>query len=515
MALDRTAVSEPIAKCREVIAQGQDLQKLTELVQYGVSGSCGLVAIVDTNAKEIVVGNVGDSRALVGVLQDDGTWKAIRLTEDQTASNPDEHARVLSEHPGEDTAIRGGRVLGSLMPTRAFGGMKYKWPLDAQQEIFPFLYDFGYRRAHTPEHCLTPPYVTAEPVVTRHKLSSNDKFMVLASDGLYDNLSDDQVVEAVAQWYEANKVAKNESAGSLAVKDGNAATHLIRAALSIDWKGTQGSLTARRLLAIPSPHSRRYRDDISATVVTLDMDTGASSGIGEACAYQFAAAGANVILGARRVDRLSTVSDTIRSKYPSVTVEAIELDVRNSEAVNLAISSITKDIDVLVNNAGLAMGTDTVDNLSDAAIDAVIDTNVKGLLYVSRAVVRRMKQQGHGHVIMMGSIAGLVGYPTGSVYCASKAAVRAITESLRAETIGVPIRVTEIKPGMVETEFSVVRYGGDKDRASSVYKGIEPMTADDVAESVVFAASRHPRCVVADVVLLATGQASATLSHRK
>ncbi|KAJ2068555.1 hypothetical protein GGH13_004863, partial [Coemansia sp. S155-1] len=113
--------------------------------------------------------------------------------------------------------------------------------------------------------------------------------------------------------------------------------------------------------------------------------TGASSGIGEACAYQFAAAGADVILGARRVDRLSTVSDTIRSKYPSVTVEAIELDVRNSEAVNLAVSSITKDIDVLVNNAGLAMGTDTVDNLSDAAIDAVIDTNIKGLLYVSRA----------------------------------------------------------------------------------------------------------------------------------
>ncbi|KAJ2756904.1 hypothetical protein GGI19_000492 [Coemansia pectinata] len=243
--------------------------------------------------------------------------------------------------------------------------------------------------------------------------------------------------------------------------------------------------------------------------------TGASSGIGEACAYQFAAAGANVILGARRIDRLSTVSATIRAKHPSVTVETIELDVRNSKAVDQAVSSISGDIDVLVNNAGLAMGTDTVDNLSDAAIDAVIDTNVKGLLYVSRAVVRRMKQQGGGHVIMMGSIAGIVGYQTGSVYCATKAAVKAITESLRAETIGVPIRVTEIKPGMVETEFSVVRYGGDKEKASSVYHGIEPMTADDVAESVVFAASRHPRCVVADVVLLATGQASATLAHRK
>ncbi|KAJ2795185.1 hypothetical protein H4S07_006552, partial [Coemansia furcata] len=142
--------------------------------------------------------------------------------------------------------------------------------------------------------------------------------------------------------------------------------------------------------------------------------TGASSGIGEACAYQFAAAGANLILGARRVDRLSTVSTVICSKYPSVSVETIELDVRNSEAVNQAVESIAGDIDILVNNAGLAMGADTVDNLSDEAIDAVIDTNVKGLLYVSRAVVRRMKQQGGGHVIMMGSIAGLVGYPTGS-----------------------------------------------------------------------------------------------------
>ncbi|KAJ2553792.1 hypothetical protein GGF44_002083 [Coemansia sp. RSA 1694] len=242
--------------------------------------------------------------------------------------------------------------------------------------------------------------------------------------------------------------------------------------------------------------------------------TGASSGIGEACAYQFAAAGANVILGARRVDRLSAVSDTIRAKYPSVSVETVELDVRSSAAVEQVVESISKDIDILVNNAGLAVGAETVDNLSDSAIDTVIDTNVKGMLYVSRAVVRRMKQQGGGHIIMMGSIAGLIGYPTGSLYCATKAAVRAITESLRAETIGVPIRVTEIKPGMVETEFSVVRFSGDKDRAKDVYRGIEPMTADDVAESVVFAASRHPRCVVADVVLLATGQASATLVHR-
>ncbi|KAJ2371345.1 hypothetical protein GGI05_007839, partial [Coemansia sp. RSA 2603] len=241
-----------------------------------------------------------------------------------------------------------------------------------------------------------------------------------------------------------------------------------------------------------------------------------SSGIGEACAYQFAAAGANVILTARRSDRLSTVQQKITDTWPTVRVHTATLDVRNSSAVDTLVASLPLDlpIDVLVNNAGLALGVDPVDSLSDSAIDQMLDTNVKGLLYVTRAVLRGMKQRGSGHIIMMGSIAGLVGYPGGSVYCASKGAVRAITEALRAETIGVPIRVTEIKPGMVETEFSVVRFSGDKSRADSVYRGIEPMTAEDVAETVVFAASRHPRCVVADVVMLANGQASATLAHR-
>ncbi|KAJ2001547.1 hypothetical protein H4R26_004081 [Coemansia thaxteri] len=243
--------------------------------------------------------------------------------------------------------------------------------------------------------------------------------------------------------------------------------------------------------------------------------TGASSGIGEACAYHFAAAGANVILSARRVEKLGKVEAAIHEKYPTVSVQTIELDVRDSAAVTRAVESISGAIDVLVNNAGLALGTENVDWLVDSNIDAVIDTNVKGLLFVSRAVVRRMKEQGMGHIVMMGSIAGLVGYASGSVYCASKGAVKAITESLRAETIGVPIHVTEIKPGMVETEFSVVRYGGDKAKADAVYRGLEPMTADDVAETVVFAASRHPRCVLADVVMLASGQASATLAHRR
>ncbi|KAJ2726086.1 hypothetical protein GGI07_000870 [Coemansia sp. Benny D115] len=245
--------------------------------------------------------------------------------------------------------------------------------------------------------------------------------------------------------------------------------------------------------------------------------TGASSGIGEACAYQFAAAGANVILTARRQERLSDVQSKIESTWPSVKVHTATLDVRSAPGVQSVLAEIPSglsSIDILVNNAGLALGVDPVDQLTDESIDAMIDTNIKGLLYVTRAVVRGMRERQSGHVIMIGSIAGLYGYMNGSVYCATKSAVHAISESLRAETIGVPIKVTEIKPGMVETEFSMVRYQGDKDKADAVYRGMEPMTADDVAETVVFAASRHQRCVVADVVLLANGQASATLAHR-
>ncbi|KAJ2401031.1 hypothetical protein GGI23_001662 [Coemansia sp. RSA 2559] len=246
--------------------------------------------------------------------------------------------------------------------------------------------------------------------------------------------------------------------------------------------------------------------------------TGASSGIGEACAYKFAEAGANVVLTARRKTRLDEVSRKIHAQWPSVKVHTAELDVRDEAAVRQCIAQIPSDlagIDVLVNNAGLALGTDPVALLTTDSIDAMVDTNVKGLLYVTRAVLAIMKERRSGHIIMMGSIASLAGYPNGSVYCATKSAVHAITESLRAETIAIPIKVSEIRPGMVETEFSVVRNYGDKAKADAVYKGIEPMVAEDVAETVVFAASRHPRCVIADAVLLATGQASATLKHCK
>ncbi|KAJ1958457.1 hypothetical protein GGI12_004730 [Dipsacomyces acuminosporus] len=245
--------------------------------------------------------------------------------------------------------------------------------------------------------------------------------------------------------------------------------------------------------------------------------TGASSGIGESCAYHFAEAGANVIITARRQDRLDEVAAKINQQWPSVKVHTATLDVQKREQVDQVVSEIPTElagIDILVNNAGLAMGVDPVSNVTDETIDTVIDTNVKGLLYVTRAVLKIMKQRGSGHIIMMGSIAGLSGYPNGSIYCASKHALHAISQSLRAETISIPIKVTEINPGMVETEFSVVRFNGDKDKADNVYKGMTPLTADDIAETVVFAASRHQRCVLSDIVLLANGQASATLVHR-
>ncbi|KAJ2784850.1 hypothetical protein H4R18_000884 [Coemansia javaensis] len=247
--------------------------------------------------------------------------------------------------------------------------------------------------------------------------------------------------------------------------------------------------------------------------------TGASAGIGEACAYQFAAAGANVVLTARRLERLERVRDRIGEQWPAVQVHIAALDVCDRAAVDRVVAGIPAalgGVDVLVNNAGKALGLDAVDAVSDETIDGMIDTNVKGLLYVTRAVLPLMKQQpAGGHIIMLGSIAGVAGYAGGSVYCASKSAVRAISEALRAETNGIPVKVTEIRPGMVETEFSVVRFGGDAARADAVYRGIQPLVADDIAEMVVFAASRPAHCVVSEVVMLPKGQVGVGQVHRK
>ncbi|MGA3082558.1 MAG: SDR family NAD(P)-dependent oxidoreductase, partial [Terracidiphilus sp.] len=210
--------------------------------------------------------------------------------------------------------------------------------------------------------------------------------------------------------------------------------------------------------------------------------TGASSGIGAATALAFAAEGARLLLAARRADKLAEVASAALQRGAEA-VHSITLDVRDRKAVERAIGALPAEwaaIDVLVNNAGLSRGLDKLYQGSVEDWEEMIDTNVKGLLYVSRAVVPGMVERGRGHVVNLGSTAGEMTYPGGAVYCASKAAERAINDGLREDLLGTPIRVTTVDPGMVETDFSLVRFHGDAERAAKVYKGVKPLTPEDV-----------------------------------
>ncbi len=245
--------------------------------------------------------------------------------------------------------------------------------------------------------------------------------------------------------------------------------------------------------------------------------TGASAGIGEACAVVFAAEGARLILAARRRERLEVLAARL-TKAHGAAVHVIDFDVRQREAVDAAIESLPVEcgsIDVLINNAGLSRGLDRLHEGVPDDWEEMIDTNVKGLLWVDRAVTPGMVRRGGGHVIHIGSIAGRQTYPRGNVYCATKYAVRALTDGLRLDLAGTGVRVTSIDPGMVDTEFSTVRFRGDRERAESVYHGMTPLTADDVAQAVLFAATRPPHVTVAEVLLLPTDQASVTQIHRR
>jgi len=236
--------------------------------------------------------------------------------------------------------------------------------------------------------------------------------------------------------------------------------------------------------------------------------TGASAGIGRACAEAFSRAGARLVLCARRADRLSELAASLDAE-----VEILELDVRNSRAVADAVGALPDNwarIDVVVNNAGLAVGLAPLHEGAPEDWDRMLDTNIRGLLAVTRAVVPGMVDRGRGHVVNIGSIAAREAYPGGAVYCATKAAVARLTEGLRIDLLGTGVRVSTVDPGMVETEFSVVRFGGDTARAAEVYRGLEPLTAQDVAETVVWVADRPPHVQVAEVLLLPTAQASAT-----
>ena len=240
--------------------------------------------------------------------------------------------------------------------------------------------------------------------------------------------------------------------------------------------------------------------------------TGASSGIGEACARKFAESGARLILTARRKDRLDQLAKSL-----GVQVHVIQLDVRNRQAVETAIASLPKEwqaIDLLINNAGLGRGLEKLHKGEIDGWEEMIDTNVKGLLYISRAVIPGIVERGSGHIINIGSIAGHEVYPGGNVYCATKHAVDALTKGMRIDLVDTPIRVSTIDPGLVETEFSQVRFYGDKFRAKTVYMGYEPLVGDDIAETAVWIAERPPHVQIAQVIILPTAQASAMVVHK-
>ena len=245
----------------------------------------------------------------------------------------------------------------------------------------------------------------------------------------------------------------------------------------------------------------------------IALITGASSGIGEATARLLSASGIKLILAARRIDRLRKLEAEL-----CTAIHLIELDVRSQPAVEAAIEHLPEDwkgIHLLVNNAGLSRGLDKLHEGKIQDWEEMIDTNIKGLLYVSRAVIPGMVARGRGHIINVGSIAGHEVYPGGNVYCASKYAVDAITKGLRLDLNGTPIRVSTVDPGLVETEFSIVRFRGDDTRAGKAYQGLKPLRPEDVAEAIAWVASRPEHVQVAEVIILPTAQASTTMVSRK
>jgi 3-hydroxy acid dehydrogenase/malonic semialdehyde reductase len=244
--------------------------------------------------------------------------------------------------------------------------------------------------------------------------------------------------------------------------------------------------------------------------------TGTSSGFGEACARLFAENGAKLILTARREDKLKKLAKELKDKFYSETI-ILKLDVRDNKAVQKAIGKLPeewKDIDILINNAGLSRGLDKLHEGSIQDWEEMIDTNIKGLLYVSKAVIPLMVKRNSGHIVNIGSIAGHEVYPKGNVYCATKHAVDAITKGMRIDLNGTNIRVSTIDPGLAETEFSMVRFRGDKERAKNVYKGIEALSAEDIADAALYIITRRKNTVVAEMILLPVCQATATVVSR-
>lgn len=247
----------------------------------------------------------------------------------------------------------------------------------------------------------------------------------------------------------------------------------------------------------------------------IALITGATSGIGKATAFAFANSGINLILCGRRQERLDELKTELSAK---VNVTTLCFDVREKSAVFRAIESLErewKSITIVVNNAGNAHGLSTFDEGVVEDWDAMIDGNVKGLLYVSKAIVPGMVERKHGHIVNISSIAGKEVYPNGAVYCASKSAVESISAGMRLDLTKHGIKVTNVAPGAVETEFSVVRFKGDADRAAKVYEGFDPLLPEDIADAILYAVNAPARVTVADITLLAGAQSAATTIHRK
>jgi NADP-dependent 3-hydroxy acid dehydrogenase YdfG len=244
--------------------------------------------------------------------------------------------------------------------------------------------------------------------------------------------------------------------------------------------------------------------------------TGATAGIGESCAVEFAKNGYSLIISGRRMGRLAKMKEILETEF-KVKVLALAFDVRDREAVSRAIEDLPQEwtaIDILVNNAGLAAGLDPIHEGSLDDWETMIDTNVKGLLYVTRAIVPSMMERGKGHVINIGSIAGKEVYPKGNVYCSTKHAVDALSKGMRIDLVGTGIKVTQVAPGAVETEFSMVRFKGDENRAGKVYDGYEPLIAEDIARLVYHVTTLPARVNVNDLVVTPTDQANAYVVNR-
>ncbi len=241
--------------------------------------------------------------------------------------------------------------------------------------------------------------------------------------------------------------------------------------------------------------------------------TGATSGIGEACARRFARGGYRLVLTGRNEEKLKALCEELETT--GAEVRSLVFDVREREAATAAMASLDLVPDVLINNAGLALGLEKEYEGDYKDWDTMIDTNIKGLLTMTRLVVPRMVEQGRGHIINIGSVAGDAAYANGNVYCATKAAVKALSDGLRIDLAETPLRVTNVKPGLVETNFSRTRFHGDQQRADNVYKGIKPLTGDDIADVCFYAAEAPAHVQIAEVLVLATHQANGTVIHRE